>query len=190
VEAVPGDEELKAWARRRLVYEVRMLVASAVELSKHDTVNPQSNALLESFLVHARCLRDFLWHTRSKRHSKDAFALDFCDPGVWERERGEVPPALAEIGSRQRMGRELAHLTYNRTDVAPDAKLWACGDVCFEIVDALNQFVFFARSEALDVDTYEALTNPQSHFPGVGPPSVGLGTHYESELVRDLEVGS
>ncbi len=57
------DEELAQWARRHLVYEVRMLVASAVELSKHKTPNPQSNAFLESFLIHARCLRDLLWGT-------------------------------------------------------------------------------------------------------------------------------
>jgi hypothetical protein len=190
VEAVPRDDELKVWARRHLVYEVRMLVASAVELSKHDTASPQSNALLESFLIHARCLRDFLWGTRSKWHSKDAFAQDFCEPAGWERERGEVPPALAEIGSRERMGRELAHLTYHRKDVSPDAKLWACGDVCLEIIEALDRFMSLARPEVLDADTHQALMYPQSHFPGVGPPSVGLGTYYESDLVQGLEMGS
>ncbi len=190
VEAVPADDALTAWARRHLVYEVRMLVASAVELSKYDTANPQSNALLESFLIHARCLRDFLWGPRGKRYDRDAFALDFCEPGEWEKQRGEVPPALAEIGSRQRMGRELAHLTYHRTDVAPDAKLWACGDVCFEIIEALDQLSVLARPDALDADTRQALIYPQTHFPGVGPPSVGLGTYYESDLVWGLEMGS
>jgi hypothetical protein len=190
MEAIPGDDELTAWARRHLVYEVRMLVASAVELSKHDTANPQSNAFLESFLIHARCLRDFLWGTRSKRHGQDAFAQDFCEPGTWESERGEVPPALTEIGGRRRMGRELAHLTYHRTDVSPNAKHWACGDVCFEIIEALDQLSFLARPDTMDADTRQALIYPQSHFPGVGPPSVALGTYYESDLVQGLEMGS
>lgn len=185
-----SDEELTQWARRHLVYEVRMLVASAVELSKHEVPNPQSNAFLESFLIHARCLRDFLWGARPKHHPRDALAADFCEPGEWEDERDDVPPALAEIGRRQRMGRELAHLTYHRQDVPSDAKQWSCGEVCFEIIGALDLLSSLARSTAMDADTRQALMYPQAHSPGVGPPSVGLGTYYESESISGLEMGS
>ncbi len=185
-----SDKELMRWARRHLVYEARMLVSSAVELSKHGIPNAASNAFLESFLIHARCLRDFLWAKRTKRNPEDAFASDFCRPGEWERERGEVPPALTEVGNRQRMGRELVHLTYHRSDVPADAKQWACGDVCFEIIEALDSFSHLALPERLDIDTKQALMYPQSHFPGVGPPSVVSDEYFESDQIWGLEMGS
>jgi hypothetical protein len=83
-----------------------MLAFTAVRLAERQGIprDPESNALLESFAVHVRCLRDFLWGDRTHHQPMDAVAADFCEPGKWERERGELPPALAEIDARKRVG--------------------------------------------------------------------------------------
>jgi hypothetical protein len=100
------------------MYEVDTLVYATAELGqKPEKRSGRENALLESFAVHARCLNDFLWHDRSDRIQRDAFAADFCAPGDWERVREDLPQAaLVEIRSGRRFGREIMHLTYDRID--------------------------------------------------------------------------
>lgn len=51
--------------------------------------DPESNALLDSFVVHVRCLRDFLWRARGDGYRTDAFAADFCEADDW-RPAGET----------------------------------------------------------------------------------------------------
>jgi len=191
-----SDEDLRAWAREHLVYEAQMFAYAAVELGRLQDKprDHRSNSLLECFAVHTRCLRDFLWHDRKDRHM-DAFAADFCAPGIWKSERGDIPPALKEVKDRNRLGREVMHLTYFRAAVPAEIKDWPVSDIVHEIVTALDSFTLFALPSRLDEDTanaLEQLTNPLP--PGVGPESVATGIQvpYSGGTISldDFTVGS
>lgn len=191
-----SDADLVCWAREHLVYEARMLAYTAVELAKRrdSPRDLESNVLLEAFAIHTRCLRDFLFGQRG-RHPMDSFAADFCAPGVWEEMRGDVPPALAEIDDRNRLGREVVHLTYERSAVPAEIKDWPVSDIVGEIVEALNDFAFEAMPERLDDETREALTDLEgSPPPGVGPISVATAIQvpYAGGTIDfpDFQVGS
>lgn len=84
-----------------------------------------------------------------------------------------MPPALAEIDDRNRLGREVVHLTYERSPVAAEIKDWPVSDIVREIVEALDDFVLEALPERLDDETQQALSDLESPLPpGVGPISV------------------
>jgi hypothetical protein len=116
------------------------------------------NAFIESFAIHLRCLRDFLWGTRRSDHPEDAFATDFCDPGVWEEARPALPPPVRAIeGERKRIGREIAHLTYYRLEIDAETKPWDLSALLRVIVEALGRFSEVAKPERLAQRTREAL---------------------------------
>jgi hypothetical protein len=152
-----SDEKLMRWVREHLVYEGRMLAYTALRLAERTDLprDQESNVLLESFAIHARCLRDFLWGSRTKR-VLDAFAADFCAEGVWERERGPVPPPL---DSPDRFGPEIVHLSYRRLAVPPELKDWPVSGIVGEIVAGLKTFALEALPERLDDETRMVLTD-------------------------------
>lgn len=135
------DAELRDWAREHLVYEARMLAYAAVELSKiaDEPRSMRSNALLESFAVHVRCLRDFLFGERGggRYGARDAHATDFLPEGS---EPPEIPDALKDVDKRRRLGREVVHLSYDRNDVAPEVKDWPVSEIVTELLTALWEF--------------------------------------------------
>lgn len=173
-----------------------MLAYTAVQLAKRRDLprDPESNVLLEAFAIHTRCLRDFLFGQRGG-HAMDAFASDFCAPGDWEEVRGEVPPTLVELDDRNRLGREVVHLTYERGAVPAEIKDWPVSDIVREIVEALDDFALEALPDRLDPDTRRALTDLQSAPPpGVGPISVATAIQvpYTGGTIEfpDFQVGS
>jgi hypothetical protein len=92
------------------------------------------NALLESFAIHARVLLFFLFADNPQKD--DVIAEDFLtNPEQWPQIRGEMPDALKLV--KQRVGKEIAHLTYARLDVTPDTKGWKF----LAIADAVKQLV-------------------------------------------------
>jgi hypothetical protein len=66
-------------------------------------------ALIESFVVRARALHDFLYRDK-RRQEDDALAADFFERGYWTRIRPPEAGAIAE--ARTRINKEIAHLTY------------------------------------------------------------------------------
>ncbi len=80
----------------------------------------------------------------------DAFAVDFCAPGVWELKHGSVPPELSEMDNRKRLGREVVHLSYHRLEVPAEIKDWPVSEIVREILDGLCDFAFEALPERLD----------------------------------------
>ncbi len=147
-----------------------MLAYTAVRLAERKDLprDQESNVLLESFAIHARCLRDFLWGPRTK-HALDAFAVDFCAEGVWEQSRGPVPPRLE---SQDRFGPEIVHLSYARLAVPPEIKDWPVSGIVEEIVAGLKTFALEALPERLDDETRKVLTDLGAPSAGVGPASV------------------
>lgn len=175
-----SDTELAAWAGEHLVYEGRMLAFAAVRLAERDGLPPapDSNALLECFIVHVRCLHDFLWHHRRVDQPMDAFAGDFCADGEWEASRPPVPPALTAVRNRHRPGREMAHLSYHRGTIDAESKAWKVGELYEEIAHALATLTTVALPSRLDEATRAALADLTAHTPTVGTPSVATGATY------------
>jgi hypothetical protein len=175
-----ADKELALWAREHLVYEGRMLAFTAVRLAERQGIpaDPLSNALLESFTVHVRCLRDFLWGHRAS-HQMDAFASDFCEPGLWESARAAPSPALDHRGPvKQRIGREVVHLSYERLAIEAEAKTWSCGAIFEDFAFALDHFASTALPARLDDATRTALEHLCTHSSDAGSPSVATGAAY------------
>ena len=113
---------LRYVAERLASITMRMTAGTAVDENER-------NALLESFTIHARCLIEFLWD--SPKRDDDASAVSFCDEGVWERERGQVPDQVAQVSPR--VGKEIAHLTYARLDIDQESKNWHFGLIFYEL---------------------------------------------------------
>jgi len=109
-------------ASDHLYYEIWMFNALANGLASGIVgEGPLSNAVLEAITVHTRILLDFLY--AEKPQSDDVIAEDFfADPDIWANERPVKSELLA--GVHRRVAKEVAHLTYARLDVTPDAKPW------------------------------------------------------------------
>ena len=93
-----------------------------------------SNAQIESFMVHLRNLIEFLF-TR-KPGDTDVAAVDFCAPGAWN-------PAITQslIDARQRVNKELAHLTTDRISGSSLKKQWDFARLAQELRSHLRDFV-------------------------------------------------
>jgi hypothetical protein len=150
-------EELRRWAHEHLVYEAAMLLHAVKKAADERLSDTDRNAFIESFAIHVRCLRDFLWRDERAK-PEDALASDFCLPDAWEAARGELPEALQEIeGERNRIGREIVHLTYHRLDIEAESKNWNMGELLEVIADALARFSELADPERLAEQTRGAL---------------------------------
>lgn len=101
-----------------IAYEVEMLVLTGRELlargledlssavSPSDAEGLLNNLLVESFLIHARNLDDFLTYSQSKRRPRDVLALDYNDN--W------IPTDVLAGSVRVLINRRVAHLTIDR----------------------------------------------------------------------------
>lgn len=74
-------------------------------------------ACIEAFALHARVLIEFLWHDPqpNARFPDDAFAADYFQAGEWAKLRALVQDSQL-AGVKVRTGREVAHLSYARTE--------------------------------------------------------------------------
>jgi hypothetical protein len=132
-------EELRK-ASGHLNYEVAMLMSLAQGLASgiagQGTI---ANAMIESFVVHLRCVLDFLYAPKNRRDD-DVIAQDyFDDQATWEELRPSMSAELSK--ARDRAGKEMAHLTYARLDVTPEAKPWPFVELTSEISDVLGVFL-------------------------------------------------
>ena len=91
------------------------------------------NALLESFSVHSRNLIDFLWLDRPMKGT-DAIARDWIED--WQAP--EMSERLANV--KNRVGKEMVHLSYNRLDLPEDEKGWKVLGIGPEVLVAFGKF--------------------------------------------------
>jgi hypothetical protein len=145
------DATLATWAKEHLAYEVDQMVFALERLAEEQPESMGANLALESFAVHARCLYEFLWRKPNRNYDNDAFASDFSDE--WNGRRGAIPEHLAEVEDRNRFGKEIFHLTYDRISGSGEEKIWLCGEMAIEIARALKLFAELARDDSLDAAT-------------------------------------
>lgn len=107
-------------------YEVKMLRAIAgifagEHLQAPKEWDPQfsENVLVESFATHVRTLEDFFWNPKYYK-SDDCFAeMFFSSPEEWKR----ICPGKPSGIPRERVNKEIAHLTFNR-EIDRSKKEW------------------------------------------------------------------
>jgi len=159
----------------RLYYEIEMLVACRDKLDNGDYPDEfVEKALLESFLIHARALRDFLYKSRSKKsHGKsrctrparrdDIIAEDFFDdPGDWTKvldEKGE--PKSLSYKMRREVGKEIAHLTEYR--LGGSSTDWDVIKICEDLIQLLWLFVTKVPASRIDRRVFSLLQRQLSH---------------------------
>ena len=135
-------------------YEVEQLLDASSTKTHNTCLN---NALLESTLVHARILLDFYERpTRTIRHEgkqqiemDDVLAVDYGFPA----RQVEIPPV-----ERERLNKDLAHLTYSRADRRPEDKGWDYRKVVYPILTRSKEFIehlLFTGTASSDPRTIE-----------------------------------
>jgi hypothetical protein len=131
----PTADRLRRFAEEHLLYEAGMLYEVTGKLmNRHHEDDPVvENTLLESFGVHNRNLIDFLWLERPIKHT-DAIARDWIED--WEAPR--MSERLARV--KERVGKEMVHLSYNRLDVPRDEKGWTVLGIGPEVIGAFGKF--------------------------------------------------
>lgn len=124
----PSEEHLQKMAPR-IQYELIMLdlvfgyLQQEVAKDEKDRNNGMLNAMMESFLIHARLLHDFYYLDRPTRYPEDCFASDYTTE--WSKQR---PAAPFTTQSKEKMGYSLAHLSYKRIEMVEMNKRWDLAD--------------------------------------------------------------
>lgn len=160
----PTDEDKKEYLEEHLVYEVEMLLYSFGQLTKCTNIVEEcsltstqistpnvtqfwgqsrdknfGNMALETFLLHARNLREFFYKD-DKGRPDDARAFElFMDKDPWKKLRPNETDSIKEV--KNRADKELAHLTYKRISGTPPEKKWDCGKILFDLLGVVKVFL-------------------------------------------------
>lgn len=120
-------------------YEIQQLF-----MTSHFGANDQSvrNAFIESALLHVRVLLDFFEASRRSvdrrqsphRENDDVLTLDF----------GFTPrPIAVDSGYRERLNKDLVHLTYSRATRLPQSREWPHRPVVLPVLRRAIEFLEF-----------------------------------------------
>lgn len=94
------------------------------------------NAIIESFVIHARSLVAFFYAERP--HPDEAIAADYLP--TWPTDRPAISPELTAL--HPRVGTEIAHLDYGRLSILEEARGWQFGVI---VIALMNTAVAFVR---------------------------------------------
>jgi hypothetical protein len=131
-----------------------MFCKLAKELASGTLEGPISNAVLEAFLLHARALTEFFYNDSPR--PDDIVAQDFMPVSVtWTKECPPISTALENL--RQRAGKQLAHLTYNRLEVKPETKPWPFLEILSGLEAPLRVFLQYVTKDILSDDWLDKL---------------------------------
>ena len=96
------------------------------------------NMALETFLLHARNLREFFYSDRKRDDDARAFHF-FPDKNSWEKLRPKETDSIRDI--KNRANKEIAHLTYKRISGTPPDKNWDCGKILTDLLAVTKFFL-------------------------------------------------
>ncbi len=158
------DEDKKVYLDEHFCYEVEMLLYSFEQLTKCTNIvkdcnltsthisTPNvgqfweqsrdgnfGNMALETFLLHARNLREFFYRDDKGGHD-DARAFEvFKDKDPWRKIRPNETDSIKEV--KKRANKELAHLTYKRISGTPPEKGWEYGKILSDLLGVIEVFL-------------------------------------------------
>jgi hypothetical protein len=169
----PPIAELRRFAEEHLLYEAGMLYEVTGKLMNrhHRDDLVVENALLESFGIHCRNLIDFLWLEEPMKKT-DAIAADYFD-GDWD------PPEQSERLSKVkgRVGKEIAHLSYNRLTIPEDEKGWLVIGIGPEVIGGFGAFVYGVPDDRVPEGWRE-----RAYATGTVPPE--QAKEFEKHIIR------
>jgi hypothetical protein len=130
---------------KHVLYEARQLNDVVRALAGSSLVPPERgepptwlvNALLENVGLHARALILFLYDQPREQYPDDVLAIDYIPE--WPSIRPPESEFLHEV--RDRVGKEMAHLTRRRATIADELRGWSFGKVHTEVAEVLREFI-------------------------------------------------
>lgn len=128
----PSPAQLKG-ALEHVYYEIAQLTETLIMGANNVAVN---NALIESRLIHVRALLDFFQRSARSvvmkgKELDDVLSLDY----------GFAPQKVGISSTYQeRLNKDLAHLTYSRSERLPTEKPWPHEPVMLPILGCCKQF--------------------------------------------------
>lgn len=138
---VSADELEKV--REHLRYELDMLVRAAGLVEKYNPEKAKTdegriigNALIESFAIHARNLKEFFFHSPKDDGARAEHF--FRDPETWKSNRGTMPHDLKVVD--QMANKQISHLTYARTALSESEYRWNFHGIATAIHDTMTVF--------------------------------------------------
>lgn len=136
-----GEESLP---EHHLYYEFSMLVSTSILLQDKSSIpmmsDTQKNALLESFLVHLRNLKDFLWE--KERIKDDITASDFCSNWSWEdRKKTDTLSGITIEDLDRLVNKQISHLTEFRENKQKGKTQWMVREITCDMVQFFVEFL-------------------------------------------------
>jgi hypothetical protein len=155
-----SDPYLLEYSKHHVWYEVAMFFGIVDMVSRQvicarseEEAKILNSSLIEAFAVHFRNVLDFLYNDHPR--PTDVVAADFCASDSWKDAR----PPLSQFlqGHRDRMNKQIGHLTTERyTGDAPE-KRWPFQDLANAVRPLLTLFVAQARPSALSPRVAEVI---------------------------------
>lgn len=128
-----SDDDLKRISKH-LIHELRMLQQTC-QLARTEDDGAKKNAYLSSFAIHARNLLDFFYSPsgpQSWPRPDDVIAEDFfSSAAAWQTQRPVMSSTAEAV--RLRVGKEIAHLTYDRLLTMSKGRPWANSTIANEL---------------------------------------------------------
>jgi hypothetical protein len=144
----PSPAQLKG-ALEHVYYEIAQLTETLIGTNNV----PVNNALVESRLIHVRALLDFF--QRSARSVMKGKELD----DVLSLDYGFAPQTVGIPSPYQeRLNKDLAHLTYSRSERLTTEKPWPHDQVVLPILGCCKQFAEHLISNYLPTNCSEKVT--------------------------------
>lgn len=127
----PSSAQLKE-TLEHIYYEISQLIGTLIE-TDNEVMN---NALIESRLIHVRALSGFFKKTRSKHYktNKEQDDVLSSDYGFASQRVG------IQDSYKDRLNKDLAHLSYSRAKRQPNDKLWPHDKIVLPVLVCCQQF--------------------------------------------------
>lgn len=164
-------EEKKLYLEEHFYYETIMMLFCYQKSNnvKYVTTDFRENNLaLEGFLLHTRGLIEFFFLPPVKKYKDDARASEFVIN--WDTLKPTYIQKMKTI--KNRIDKELAHLTWKRKNSNNSEKLWAYGEIYNKMFETLKTFL-----KELPNNLKEKNMHALSEAFGLTSPNTGLPVH-------------
>ncbi|OGP57866.1 MAG: hypothetical protein A2162_02290 [Deltaproteobacteria bacterium RBG_13_52_11b] len=156
--------QYEVWMMRSLPREyalAQQALASAQQAVAEARV--RANALLEAFVVHARVLMEFLYNDKPKRDGDVVAVMFFDTPDQWTGIRKPFSDLSDELQKvKDRVGKEVAHLTFRRNEITAETKSWQLGMIAQELSAVFAVFRTHVPENKLSSIWFQAVEGMQS----------------------------